>query len=32
MTTTVAYWQNMTENPYKILEHQVEFWERHCKI
>ena len=26
MTTTVAYWQSMTENPYKILEHQVEFW------
>ena len=26
MTTTVAYWQNMTETPYKNLEHQVEFW------
>ena len=21
-----AYWQNMAENPYKILEQQVEFW------
>ena len=26
ITASAAYWQNMTKNPYKILEHQVEFW------
>ena len=25
ITASAAYWQNMTKNPYKILEHQVEF-------